>query len=790
MYIKRYICVFSIFFVLFIAFFLSLWGRLEENNDCIFTDKDFTAVIYKIEYKNDKTILYVKDISIADCNGLVLYLDEKAYNSNNLRIGSEIRAHGKYYPFDETVNKGQFDIKRYYSIRGIDGRIINTKIIAVSDSYNYISDFLFRIKERTKSVFRMYFSEDNSGILSALVLGDKTELDSDIKEQYQNAGISHILALSGLHIATIGLLLFELLRKIRIPMIFSAGISIVIMLLYSIMTGLSTSTIRAFIMFVLGIIASFLGRTYDIQTGAAIAAVLILLENPYYVFDSGFLLSFGAVMGIGLVYPAVRQMLNLFIGKDRIRILKRTDKFYVKILMKLYEMLVFSCSLNLTILPLVMYFFYQIPTYGIFINLLVVPMAVFVLTFGIGVAVAGNIYCAFGIYCFHMVANAAAKIEAFLLGIYDLLSLGSGKLKGGLIVCGKPGIVQVAAFYIIIYAITFLVQYLVKEEHREKWKYKNSQRKISFSYRFDIYDKEDILENITKHYKHLSVILTGVLMIVTGVLFVRISPEYEITSLSVGQGSCYVIHGKRTPVIVYDCGSTDEKQIGKYKFIPFLKSLGIDRIDYLFVSHMDDDHVNGILEILENDNYGIKLDKIIVSGDKYNQNHENCCRLIELAKADSIPVYKMQKGDVIYSSYVSIKCLWPELKDASDDINDCSLVLSIICKSNKNNSPYSALFTGDISSDIEKKLDVQNVDYLQVAHHGSKTSASDVFLEKVAPKISVVSAGLNNQYGHPHKETVKLLEAIPDNHLYITYNTGEVDATFFFGNRLIVKNYN
>lgn len=118
---------------------------------------------------------------------------------------------------------------------------------------------LYQIREQTGQIYDNYLPEKEAGIMKALVLGDKTNLDSNIKDIYQNAGISHIISLSGLHIATVGLCLMKLLQKSGFPMRLSALIASVIIISYSIMTGLFTSTLRSLCMFLLGVFAVCIG---------------------------------------------------------------------------------------------------------------------------------------------------------------------------------------------------------------------------------------------------------------------------------------------------------------------------------------------------------------------------------------------------------------------------------------------------------------------------------------------------------------------------------------------------
>ena len=240
-------------------------------------------------------------------NGIVVKIPDYENIVDFVRLGARIEARGVFAPFDKPMNEGQFDARSYYMIRGYEGQIKRAHITGVSKGYSRFAEKLREIRDMAESVIDENMSAEDAGLLAAITLGDKTGLDTEIKELYQNAGISHVLALSGLHIASVGLCLLKILRKIGVRLGIAAALSGGLIVVYGIMTGLSTSTLRAMIMFGLAVIAMIIGRTYDLLSAAALSAILIVAENPGYLFDSGFLLSFGAVVAIGVVFSGHRR---------------------------------------------------------------------------------------------------------------------------------------------------------------------------------------------------------------------------------------------------------------------------------------------------------------------------------------------------------------------------------------------------------------------------------------------------------------------------------------------------
>lgn len=285
-------------------------------------------------------------------------------------------------------------------------------------------------------------------------------------------------------------------------------------------------------------------------------------------------------------------------------------------------------------------------------------------------------------------------------------------------------------------------------------------------------------------------------------LTVRKRNLLEIRNLSIGQGDCAVIRTK-TDVIIIDGGSTSVDQSGKYRLIPLLKSCGIGEIDYVFISHFDSDHINAILELLDDDIYRNRVRNIIIStmAGIYDKDSENYRLLMELAKRNAINVYTMNTGDKIKSDNIDISCISPISNDPDrySDTNDASLVLLL----NEKNTGYKALFTGDISQNTERIIadELPKLNYLKVAHHGSASSSSIDFLQRISYSdlndntydssyaglysdsydrigitLGVISVGENNPYGHPNDDTLMRLSQAGI-YTFRTDRSGEIMVT-------------
>ncbi|MCR4740023.1 MAG: DNA internalization-related competence protein ComEC/Rec2 [Lachnospiraceae bacterium] len=756
--IRRPVCLFSLLFVLFLS--LLTLGTDPVKKVLRFSEAvgkntglTVTGTIVKIEYKNGNTVLTLSDITCETKKDpktrpkggkLIIYLKddpEDTIKQSPLRMGASVKLKGTYVPYDPAYNTGNYDALRHNSLRGIYGKLTGAEVTAVSAGYSHLRQYLFELRENTKRVYEHYLSETEAGTLSALVLGDRTELSDEIKTAYQNASISHILSLSGLHIATIGLMLLRLLKRTGLNPVISSVTASGVMICYGIMTGMSVSTVRALIMFLMGVAAELLRRTYDLISAASLSAVLILISEPYYLYDTGFLLSFSAVMGINYVYP--------FMGRLFKEILKKCSGRPRRI-KKLFDALTFSLSIQLSTLPVTMYSFSQITLSGIFANLIVIPLMTVLLSSGLILAFFGHTAVVSNggslLYTvFDRISGASAFLVHLILGYYEHLTGISGKIPHNIMVCGMPSIPQAGIYYIML---TILI--------------------IPF---------------LSRRRDRTGQISPGIsLLVLSAALFVlsfRSRAEVELHTISVGQGDCTLICGRDTPVILMDGGSTDIKNVGKYRIVPCLKAHGISHIDMVFISHLDSDHVNGVIEMLEDDNCVIKIGKMILSACVPLSEHiENYNTLIGAAKHRNIPVYLMDAGERLsfgggfLSEETVITALSPDIKGSGlwkdRDLNDNSLVLKY------DHGSFSALFTGDISSQIERELDLPGpVTYLKCAHHGSKTASSADFIKRISPEVTMISCGIDNSYGHPHKETLETLYGI-GTRVYRTDKTGEI----------------
>lgn len=722
-----------IFFTLIMGFML-MSNEITTRNH-IYDLKENTVIvqgkIYKIENTAFGTNIYLKGVEVE--NGEKSVSVKRIFVNTekipNVKIGNIIKVRGKLRQFEEAANKGNFDSRKYYLSLGFYGKIEAGTIEVINSDYSGIRQGLYELRmeiierlEKLCSDNKGIFSiiNNKNGIIGAIILGDKTDLDSDIKELYSVSGIAHILAISGLHISFIGMAIYRLLRR-RFRFLFSAAVSIPVVLSFGIMSGFGISTIRAIIMFILKIMGEVLGRKYDAITAISLAGLVLLVQNPFVVCNSGFQMSFGAIIAIVLILPIVEEILN-------------TDNKIIKVLSA-------NFTISLVMNPILAWNYYELPTFSFLLNIVVVPL--------MSVVIVSSIV---GIFC-SCIMFGFGKIVIFpgcgILELYTFLCNIINKSSVASIVVGQPKVTIIIVYYAILLVVLFGLKNI-----RTKYTRAEKERNIIKKETGLVLEKKAKKERRIKgqNVKLRLACIVGFLLLNCLIYYIP-NPGFYITFINVGQGDGILIHGDNGTKVMVDGGSTSEKQVAKNCIVPYLKAEGIGTIDYSIITHTDKDHISGILEILENNNSNRIRIKNLVMPD-INMKDDTYNELIEKAKLKKINVLYIKKGDTLSLGKTKIKCIYPETTTTASDKNDYCTVLSVKNKTSK------ILLTGDISKEIEEKIkdDIEeNYTVLKVAHHGSNYSSSEKFLKKVNPKYSIISVGKNNSYGHPGNETMERL---------------------------------
>ncbi|MCI9436150.1 MAG: DNA internalization-related competence protein ComEC/Rec2 [Lachnospiraceae bacterium] len=754
---RRPLFMAALFLVMIAALRLKT-GRADELQEgCIRAgtlEADSQVVITGQVYQKDESNIYLKSVFYAGSNAFgqsaadsqqFVPIQENIIcdmeDAPGIPLGSMVAVQGTFMPYSRATNPGEFDASVYYRTLEIGGKVRKAVLLAAGEGTWLIRERLYRLKECLKERLYRIFPEKEAAVMSALLLGDKSELDGELKDLYKRNGILHILSISSLHITIIGMSIYRLLRRTGLPTGVCAAGGSVILLLYGCMTGFSVSACRAIGMYLIKMLAEVAGRTYDMLTALGLMGALMVLRNPFYLENSGFLLSFTSVLGIGVVYPAL--MPPLPDGRERG---KQKGRIPGQVLKGLLASLFASLSITLTTLPVQLWFYYEIPLYSVFLNLFVIPFLKPMMITGLLAMLVP------GLGILGMVDRLILNGYEFLCSCFDGLPFHTWNP-------GCPKIWQICVYYLILAGVVLLRQLIEYMENNA--------------------GSMDAAAGSRRGKKGAGMIGGYAGMFFGVLLFVLRPPaKNSVTFLDVGQGDGILVRTASGQNYLFDCGSSSRKNIGKYVLIPYLKYNGIRTIDSVFLSHPDADHVNGAEELfaLGGDNH-ITVRQLLLPDIEEGAREEQLGGLLEAAAgADQktpVAIGYLAAGDSWDSGSAVFTCLHPEKGFPAGDVNaysECFLVEfyeNVSENAAGSGEPaWTLLLTGDVQEKGEESFcqeidqrGIGEITVLKAAHHGSRNSTPEELLDRLSPLLTVISSGRNNRYGHPHAELLGRLEA-------------------------------
>lgn len=655
---------------------------------------------------------------------------------------------------DSATNPGTFDQYIYLRNKGYYLCISNGTIESGNHRPYSIEGFLYGIKNRCTKIIDNSFDSESAGIVKAMLVADKSTLDKNIKKLYSENGIAHIMAISGVHVAIIGMTLYGFLRKLRIGRLISGTFSIAIIILYGIMTGMSSSTERAVIMLILSIAAEYFGRKTDAPTSMGFAMIIMVLGNPYVILDAGFQLSFAAITGVTVVAPQLRKLLRMFkrFIKEADEKKKQKHKKIMslrKMIIKLIDALVVGIASFITTTPVIIYYYYQFPPYSILINLIVIPLVSLIVGGSILVVLTGLFFTGAAVVMTY-------PVRLILFG-YKYLCIFASGLPGASVLVGHISIGMIFVYYlsvVLIFAILRMIQ-IGKTERGGPILYLMLATVLFLTVVYEVYSYDKSL---------------------------------KIVYMDVGQGDGVLLRTSGHGGILIDGGSSSNKRVGEYVMVPVLKYYGVSEIEYAFVSHGDVDHVSGLEYLLNEEQSGVHVVNLVLPeyGDQ-----DALQELKSEATANNVNIIYMKPGDNItynhqHAETINIECLYPDEEAGQGvlDTNNLSMILKTtitwdvseadienLNKSSDSDASLSLLFVGDAGIAAEQRLielygknslgeisDSIACDILKVGHHGSRNSSGSDFLKRVSAMYGIISCGKDNRYGHPHAETLERLK--------------------------------
>ena len=671
-------------------------------------------MVYRIE-KTTRTVIYLKKAILIRSGSTKNYpirnikCTGKEEKINSLREGMHVRLKGMLVLPELPRNPGQFNRRIYESGKKIDFYLENPTVLEVKEQRSGVREVVEIWKTEMMNRCEKIYQDEEAGILEAMLFGEKSELSGDIKELYQAAGISHVLVISGLHISLLALAVAGILRRLGFPMPVWVILSVGVLAGYGILIGQPTTAVRALLMFFVLQGARLLGRSYDLLSALAFAGILMLLDNPDLILDGGCRLSFCAVIGVGW-YVSEKNKIFRSIGEKEKR-KNRGKGGKGSSAGAILENIRAGWYLWLFTLPVMLDTFYQVSVVGLLWNLVAIPLLpVIIASGGLGVVLAGwNIF----------LGSLAGSPAYGMLQLYQEIGNISEKLPVGMWTPGQPSKPVIAGYYLVIFLLVLVEKQLIKREKR--WK-------------------------IFPGMELCSMLLLLLLMAHPW------QQREKITFLDVGQGDASLLQsGGQT--LLLDGGSTSQKNVGTYVILPYIKQQGISCLEAVVLTHTDQDHINGVTEVLEEGKKGWLTVKNLMY-PYWMEGTEQGKQLKKLAEEAGASCRKIRAGDRLTIGKAEAVVLYPKEQEKIAEPNAGSLVLFWKWEG------VRAMFTGDLPEEKEREL-LQNLpacEILQVGHHGSATSTCREFLEQVQPSLAVISCAMKNRYGHPSPDTVDRLK--------------------------------
>ena len=653
----------KIYYCLLIVIILYVGIRVKIGyTSKINVNEDFTGIVTTIVKKENSFKLTIKGKE-----KLIVYIN----NIDNLELGDKVVVSGEYtHPKNATI-PNNFNYQKYLYNNHIFYIMYAKELIILKKNQNITYELKKYILNKTSNY-------KNKDYLNAFIIGDKTDLE--FYKVYQINGISHLFALSGMHISMLSLIIYKLVNRFKHKDL----IVIIFLLFYVTLTNFSASILRTIIFFIILKLNKKLDLNISTKNALLLTLSIIMIYNPLIIFDIGF--QYSGLVTFGLIVSTKYYKKNYF-----------------------YNLFITSFIAFLFSVPITIYNNYELNLLSILNNLINVPLITFVI-YPLSILT-------FILKFLEPIYNLAINLLEFINNLSSIFSLN----------------IIVPKVNIIFYLIYYIFIYLYIESNNKKF------------------------------------ILIACLYLLSFKLTPFIDHNNYVYYLDVSQGdSSLVIYNDQ--VVMIDTGGISNYNVSSGS-IKLLKSLGYYHIDYLILTHGDFDHMGDSIYLLKN----YKVKNVVLNNDSLNELETN---LIKELKTKKIKYYQNVKTIPISNNNIAIL----NTKEY-DNENDNSNVIYIELNG------YKFMFMGDAGvdkeNDIIKRYNISNIDVLKVGHHGSNTSSSKNFINKINPKYSIISVGKNNRYGHPNKEVLNNLE---NSKIYRTDDDGSIMFKIQ-NNKLKIKAY-
>ena len=653
-----------IFFILFLSAIISLmYISCYYKSDYYEDVENISGKILDINYKKGNTKLIVKSKE-----KYILTTNKKL----NYKLGDEVLINANVNTPPSNTVFNLFNYRKYLLSKKIY-KIGTINKIELIKKNTYL---FYTLKNKLISYINKFKSKK---YLNLFILGNKYEIEEEKIEAYQNLGIIHLFSISGFHVYIIISFINKLIKNKRIKNI----ITYFVLFFYMFITNYLITLVRCFLYLILKDLNLYFKLKYKNITLLIISCLILILYNPYYIYNTGFIFTYVIAFFI-MLFNNINKNKNKYFGIIFISFLAVVPILSCTV----FKFNLLSILFNIIFMPIISYFIYPLSIITLFIPILDSTL-------------------------FYMMSN----IDNIIISLSEINYLN--------IIIGKMNYLIIFIYYVCLLIYIF------------------------------------------KTKKILIINLLIILLCVFNEFFIY---EASVTFIDVNQGDSALIVLPKGKTIMIDTGGlyNSNNYLSKNRIIPYLNSLGLNKIDYLILTHGDNDHMGEASYLVKN----IKVNNVIFNIDSYNKLE---LELIDVLNSKGIPHYKNIEN-LIIGKYV-LKFLNTKLYDNEND--NSNVIYTDI-------NGVKMLFTGDAGikkeKDIINKYNIKNIDILKVGHHGSDTSSSKEFINTIKPKKCIISVGKDNRYGHPKESVIKTLENQCD--IYRTDLNGSIKINL---NKLKIK---
>ncbi len=663
---SRYFILVLFIFILLLAF---IRCNIPTKSLYSIEEKNFQGVIVSKKIDGDKFSFIIKGKERIKCTYYLKNIEEKEYYSK-IKFGVRFKLNGNLELPSKNTIPNTFNYQKYLKYNHIN-YVMNVKNI---DKIDDNTSFINKIRN---SLYDRIMNYKSKNYMLTLIMGDKSLLEDDIKERYQDLGVSHIFAISGLHISIISLILMFFLKRINENLGYI--ITIIFLLLYLFIVSFQPSVCRSVVLFSFLYLNKRLCLDLSIFKVFILTVSFILLIEPFFLFNTGFLYSC-VISGFLIKYGSMVK--GNYINKC--------------LLVSIFSFLVS--------LPIIINSNFEVNILSVFNNLFYVPLISFV------------------VYPLSLICLIIKPFDDLLFLIVDNLELISNYFLSFSIVIPKLSTLEIFLYYVLL--IIFFESF---------------------------------------NFKYLLIMFLLIIFNKYSCFFDR---SFYVYSIDVGQGDATLVKKKNKTVLIDTGGKMNYvKESWKIKkeyhisdnYISFFKSIGIDKLNYLVITHGDYDHMGETINLVNN----FKVEKVIFNCGPYNDLEQELIKVLDKKKIQYFSCIKELNVD-------KNKLYFLQTKEYDNENDNSNVIYTEL-------NGYKFMFMGDASTSTENeimnKYNLPDIDVLKVGHHGSNTSSGKAFINEINSKYSIISVGKNNRYGHPNKEVIDNLK---NSKIYRTDKQGSI----------------